>query len=207
MPNKYVTLADLKGIVDAKTSADDLFLQDALDWAEGEFEKLAGTQFNQSAEVNATPRRAFVDRYGWLTLVANERAPLTAVTAVSVRFPWASTWQTLAWDATNGIIMPPADTAGPPSARAWKVMLLPTAPRLSMMAEGDLLVRWSYTGGYAQAPARLRMIIERMAQWKYKLREAPLGRVSMPAMGVTEVIPGLPDDLKADIRLWENVTL
>lgn len=206
MPNKYVVLNDIRSIAGATSPADDTFLQDAIDWAESTFEGLTGSQFNQQTFTLVQPKRVYGDRFGWLYLFAAEAGPVTSVSAIQLRSAWANTWQQITWTADN-ILLPTPDSVGPPKANAWRVQVRPSTLNVASLDDNELLARWTYQGGYASAPPRLRMTIERMALWKYKLREAPLGRVSMPALGVTEVIPALPDDLLADIYRWQNSVL
>lgn len=201
MPNKYYSINDLKAIAGATTPAQDVYLQQALDWAEGEFEGMAGKQFDSQAVTNETPLRASVDRFGWLTLVAAQRGPVQSVQAISIRYAADNVWTALSWNATDNLILPPADTSGPPRAGGFTVRVKPDSG-IRYFPDSDFMVRWSYTGGYATTPERLKAVIGRLALWKYKLREAPLGRVSVPAMGITEMIPAVPDDIRADIRVW-----
>jgi len=216
MANKYVQYVDLVnyGIISSSgsVSSGSAVAQEALDWAEGEFERLAGSQFDQQTVVWETPARAFVDRKGAITIIAAERGPVTSVIGVQIRVPSAPStistspsWQTLAFDAVNDIIYPPA-TWAPPSPRAWTVTIYPSNLAMSQMDADGFWTKWSYIGGYASGsmPATLKMLILRLAWWKMKLREAPLGKVASPPFGLTEIIPAIPADIAMDIKLWQK---
>ena len=210
--SKYVTLADANayGIVPATSASTtgSSILQDDLNWAEGEFERIAGSQFDQQTETNVQPINGWVNRFGDMTLMAAERGPVTAVTALSFRVPGSSspynTWQAVTWDATNGIILPGGSNVSPPRPNAWRVTITPANFTLSAIPADDVLFQWTYTGGYANTPPPLKTLLLRMAWWKFKLREAPLGKIALPPMGMTEVIPSLPADLAMDCTLWQR---
>lgn len=200
MTNKYATLAEVKAYAQVTTTVDDGLLQDALDWAEGEFEILTGSQFDQQTQTLVAPLQAFVDRGGRLTIEADHLGPVTAVSAIQYLLPFSNSWTTLTWDATNGIVLPPA--IAPIIPNGWRVTIIQNA--LPQLATDDVLWRWSFTGGYATTPLALKIMIERLSTWKYKLREAPLGKVTITPFGVTEIIPALPADIGLDISKWTH---
>ena len=202
--SKYISLPLYKAFfpVSVDGSGDDTLLQDSIEWAEGEFERMAGSQFNQQSLVNEQPQRAWVDRNNIVTLIAKTVGPVTAVTSVQYLIPRVTAWQTVTWDSANGIFVPSTDA--PPRPEAWVVEIVPTSIMMQQVAADNIRFRWSYTGGYATTPTQLQMILFRMAFWKYKLREAPLGKVAVPPMAITEVIPDLPTDIKTDINLWRR---
>lgn len=204
--SKYATLSAFKAYKKVAGTTEDAILQSTLDWAEMTFERLAGSAFDAQTVTNETPAAWFVDRFGTLHLTALERGPVTAVSAVSYRSAGPGyAWQALAWDPANDLRLPPGQAA-PPHPRAWSVSISPSNVRLVPGAE-TLLVRWTYTGGYALAPAGLETLIERLAAWKYELRQAPLGRISSDMFGTREVIQALPKDVAADILLWQKTVL
>lgn len=205
MANKYAQLQDLIDygqIKAAAAAAETNQIQLALDWAEGEFEALAGSEFNTQTVTLETPARAFVDKFGWLHLYAHTVGPVTSVQLINLRRRADRNWQALAWDAINDIILPPQDIPVDPDA--WHVSVYPSTG-LTQTAADNLLVRWTYMGGYATPPPPLKFLILRLAWWKYKLREAPLGRVSSPPFGITEIIPALPADIAQDVMKWTRL--
>jgi hypothetical protein len=100
----------------------------------------------------------------------------------------------------NDILLPPI--WAPPSPNAWTVTIYPSNVAIPRVDADGIWVRLSYIGGYATVPPALKMLLLRLAWWKFKLREAPLGRVAMPPFGITEIIPALPADIATDIGLW-----
>lgn len=207
--NKYVVLDEIKSFFPAQvnSSVDDLALQVALDWAEGEFERMTGSQFNQQTLTAVTPFRAVATNRGALVITALEVGPVTNVTAASYRVldpttTISTSWQAITWDNNLDVIYPP--TMAPIHPRGWTVSLIPNNTTIPRIPADSLWVRWTYTGGYGSPPAALKEIILRMAQWKYKLREAPLGKVAQPPFGITEIIPSLPADIAYDIRRWQR---
>lgn len=199
--SKYTALSDLKLYGDIKTDAEDTLLQTDLDWAEATFEQRCGSAFDYATVTLETPSKAWVARDGSLTLIASARGPVVSVQAVQYRVMGGTAWQTLSWTSDN-ILLPPASNS--PHPRAWAVKIFTFALGVSQ-SPGDIYFRWSYTGGYQTTPSALSMILLRLALWKYKLREAPLGRVSVPALGMTEIIPSLPADIAHDMHLWSKV--
>lgn len=199
----YLQLADLKAYspVTIDKGTDDTTLQQALDWAEGEFQRLTGTLFLTQQEVGETPARAWVDRMGMLTILARRRAPVTAVASVSIFVPGLYPWTGVTWDSDK-IFLPINDA--PPTPDAWKVQLYPNNITLDHLAPDNLWVRWTYTAGYSGTPAPLKMTLLRLAWWKVKLREAPLGRINSEMFGTREIIPSLPKDIALDIKLWSR---
>jgi hypothetical protein len=177
-------------------------LSTACGWAEQVFEELNGhTSFYAGSPADEIPRQGWVDRHGWVELHAAEFAPVTGVSKVEYIIPGqVDKWTVLGWDSANGIILPPQ--GAPPNPRAW-VVRLNVGYVLARMATGDVEFRWSYTGGYNATPAALKLLLLRVAWWKYKLREAPLGKIASPPFGITEVIPGLPKDIEVDLGIWQ----
>lgn len=208
MANKYSNLPLLKSHGQVTVSTEDNIIQSCLDWAELEFERLCGSQFDQANVVGEIPSRGWMTRDGTINLIALERGPITAVSSIEYRVLRSGTvWNTIAW-GNDDLILPPSHS--PPHPRAWMVTIFPNNLSVGALASGaadDVLFRWSYTGGYAVIPDGLPEIINRMAWWKYKLREAPLGKVSSPPFGISEIIPSLPADIKTDIMLWSKVAL
>lgn len=194
----YVSLSDLKTYGQVTVNTDDTTLTNALNWAEGEFNRIAGSQFAQQT-LTEFATHGWINRYGWITVVGRV-APITAVSALSVIFPPSTTQTAIAWDPTAGIFLPP--NISPPDPGAWLCQIAPSNVILPQTAAGNALFRWTYTAGYATTPDSLKIIILRMAWWKYKLREAPLGRIVSPGMGSIEMTPSLPPDLARDIKLW-----
>ena len=202
----YISVADLANYglgSTAGSAAQYQTLSDAAGWAEDMFEELNGhTSFYAQTVTNEIPRNGWVDRHGWIELHAGQAAPVTAVSAVQYMIPGAvDSWTALGWDANNGILLPPL--GAPPNPRAWAVRFNVGYYLPAPLATGDVYFRWSYTAGYSSTPSSLRMLLLRVAWWKYKLREAPLGKIASPPFGITEVIPGLPADFKADLEVWQ----
>jgi len=206
----YVQLAEFKQYFpitfpsgSSGSSADDTTLQQSLDRAEGEFNRIADTNFNQQTLVNEYPTRAWVDRNGMVTISARTTAPITSVTSIQYLLPPIPTWQSLSWDPANGIFLP--DPSDPPRQWAWQVQVLPLGTPLMLQAADNIFFRWSYTGGYASPPSTLKALILRMAMFLYKLREAPLGRLnSQPGMMSQPAIIRWPDDLQRSILVWQR---
>jgi hypothetical protein len=218
--NKYADLALLKLWGQFTTADSDLVLQSNLDWAEGEFERLTASQFDQATVTTERAAQAFVDNVGVLHFISNSRAPITSVTAASVRYlaplspatvvAATGNWITLAWNNTDDAEYPSA--VMPPRPEAWEVSILPNNVVLPQVDTIGLWVRWSGQAGYvfpvvgSVAPNPLQAMILRLAMWKYKLgREAPLGKVASPPFGITEVIPALPADIAMDLMRWTRL--
>ncbi len=202
--SKYLTLAQFKvGFpVSLSNTADDTYLQNALDLAEGEFERMAGSQFNLQTLTNEAPLRGWSDRNGMIVLLAKTAAPVTAVASVQYLLPPNRSWQPVAWDA-DFLFLPSNDA--PPRPDAWKVEILASSPAMGQWATDDIRFRWSYTAGYAAIPTALQLLIMRFARYTYAMREAPLGRVSVAPMVTPPPVADLPNDLKKDIRLWSRL--
>lgn len=64
--------------------------------------------------------------------------------------------------------------------------------------------RLSFTGGYADVnalPKDFELAVRRLIWWGYKLREAPLGKTALPALGEIVIPPsGWPRDIKEALR-------
>ena len=207
--SKYSTVQALKAYGKATKDVEDDTLQSALDWAEGTFERLTGSQFDRQTVTNEIPARAWIDRKGQAWLIAQTAAPVISVSAISYRLIGPGTsWTALSWTADD-IFLPPA--VDPPSPKAWMVSLLPSnytnIYTYGQQAADNILFKWTYVGGYASTPDSLAMILHRLAWWKYQLRQAPLGQISTPPFGTTEIIPALPADIRMDIGLWTRKVL
>ncbi len=205
---KYTTLAQLKayGQVPATVTADDTTLTSAIERAEFEFDTISGGSFDQQTMTNARPIKAWVDQNGWIWAFAAERGPVTAVSAVTVRDLVTSptNWQTVTWDAVNGILLPSFVDAYRPDPDWWTVRIYPTAPVLYPRDTRNFLVKWTYTAGFAVTPAPLVDLINRLAWWVYKLREAPMGKIVSPELGMMTIPLSIPPDIRADIMRWSR---
>lgn len=202
----YITIEDLVAYspVTISNPTADLALGDAVSWAEGMFISLTGSHFDQQTHTNVQPQRAFFSRMGELVLIARERAPVTAVSAVSVRIPNTLGWTTLSWN-TDDILLPPI--YDPPDPNAWRVTIFPNNILMQRVAADNLWVKWTYTGGYSPIPPSLHTVLLRMAWWKYKLREAPLGRINSEMFGTREIIQALPNDVRMDLLRWSRLAV
>lgn len=187
---------------------DDAILSDCLLNAEAAFEQGCGTGFDQQTYSNVYPFQAFSDANGFLHLYARERGPVTAVTAISFRdimFGASRTWQTITWDASNDIVLPNFNaTDTRPLPESWHVMVYPT-PAIDPRSTGQILVRWSYTGGFATIPQSLTTLIMRVAAYIYKLREVPAGRVLNAPLGTMQVPADFPPDIQRQIKRWSPI--
>lgn len=185
---------------------DDTILSDCIMNAEAYFELQTGTGYDQQTYTSVAPFLNFVDANGWLHLFARERGPVTAVTAVSIRdvmFGSSVAWRPVTWDVNNDIILPPfAVTDTHPLPESWHVKLWPS-PAFGPRASDQILVRWSYTGGFATIPQGLQLLIARMAAYIYKLREIPVGRVVNLPTGTITVPSNFPPDIRDQIKRWE----
>lgn len=217
---KYLTLAALKQyglgtIVDplnptvfnqgVTNTPDDALLSDCIIRAETIFDLSCGTGYDQQTYSNVQAFQTWIDRRGWLHLMARERGPVTAVTAVQIRdLEGANTWQSVTFVADD-LILPPFET-NYPHPESWHVMLSPT-PAQPPFSTGQLLARWSYTAGYASnaIPQGLKNLVARLAWWIYKLREAPVAKVVNMPLGTMTVPLNIPPDIAKDIELWRPV--
>jgi len=205
---RYITLAELKGwgldIDPTSVLANDAEMETAIARAEAEWDVMCSCRFDQQTFALVAPFVALVDGNGWLKLTAYEAGPVTAVTAVKVMQVGfgETTWKDVSWDATNGILLPINST--PPKPTSWDVMIKPSSS-LYPCGPGNLYGKWSYTGGYAVIPPALKAIICRLAWWIWKLtREAPLGIVKSPQLGLVDIPLSMPPDIKADALLWSR---
>jgi hypothetical protein len=70
---------------------------------------------------------------------------------------------------------------------------------------GDIYAKWTYTGGYTTIPNELKGIIARFAWWIWKLtREAPLGVVKNPMLGIVDIPLQAPPDIKSAAVNWQR---
>ncbi len=182
---------------------DDELLSDAILRAEANFEKRCGTGFDQQSLTNVQAFIPFIDRNGWVHLFARERGPVTAVTSLQLRdISSGGSYQTVTW-GVDDIILPPYDVTHP-SPESWHVRIFPAQAQPNL-STGQLLARWSYTGGYATIPDALTNVIARFAWWIYKLREAPVEKVVNMPLGTLTVPLNVPPDILADVELWKPV--
>jgi hypothetical protein len=214
---KYITLDDLKAyglgtIADPNNPTvynnavqggpDDLTLRQCIQRAEMEMDRIAGVQFNQQTITAGFGFLPLVDGNGWLNVFAREAIPVTAVTSLEYRdlkSP-AEGWKTVVLDPLN-VLLPINDGyIHPDSAR---VRFYDNA--FPARATGHILVRWTYTGGFATIPTWLKAIAVRLAWWVYKTREAPLNQIIMPNLGIMQVPLRIPPDVDADLKLCQPV--
>lgn len=219
---KYMTLAVLKQYLQGTRTdpnnptvfngavvgtPDDNLLTLCIEQAEIAFELATGSAFDQKTFTLVQPYQAFVDRNGWLVLYARDRGPVTAVTAVQVlnMTNGDTSFKTITWDTSNGIILPPFDAGDThPHPESWKVIISPN-PSMLPADRSELYARWSYTGGYAVAPDGLQSLIARMATYIYKLRDMPAGKVINQPLGTMMVPSDFPPDIRRQITLWSPV--
>lgn len=212
---KYLTLDELKlyglgAIADPNNptiynsavqgTPDDSILSQSIQRAEMEFDRHCGVKFDDGAVTDAQAFLPFVDGQGWLHLYARERAPVTAVTAVSIRdLVSRSTWAPITLSADD-VILPINDGYSHPDSGHVKLYPNPSLPSRST---GQILVRWSYSGGFSVIPESMKAVVARLAWWIYKLREAPMAQVVMPNLGIMQIPIRIPPDIAADIDLWK----
>lgn len=214
---RYITLNELKlygigAVADPNNptvynsavqgTPDDAFLSSCIHRAEMEFDRICGVAMEQATQTLVGGFLPFVDGNGWLHIFARERVPVTAVTAVQVRdLKGQNIWTTLTFTADNTILPPNTGTARPDSGHVYIIPSQTLTPR----ATGEILVRWTYTAGYSTIPASLKAIIQRLAWWCYKLREAPMYQVMLPQLGMMQMPMKIPPDIMSDIILWQPV--
>lgn len=187
---------------------DDAILSDCILQAEAGFEMVTGSGFDQQSLASVQSFLTFVDAMGWLHLFARERGPVTAVSAVQVRnlMVGDTAWQSVSWVADDIILPPYAAADTHPHPESWHVMIFP-ASAMPPTATGQIMARWSYTGGYAAnaMPVALQLLIARYATWIYKMREAPLGRVTNLPLGSITVPMDVPPEIRRQMVLWSPV--
>jgi hypothetical protein len=182
---------------------DDNILSDTIYQAESDFELFTGSGFDQITYSLVQALTPFVDDQGWLHLFARERGPITAVTEIQVRDIWG---QATAWTpypfTTDNLILPSFSTSDThPRPESWWVRIYP-ATGLPPRSTGQILVKWSYTGGFATIPNSLQLLIARMAAYVYKLREMPAGKVINQPLGTMTIPTDYPPDIMRQMRLW-----
>lgn len=184
---------------------DDNVLSNILLACESAFELHTGTGYDQQTYSAVQAFMPFVDVNGWLHLYARERGPVTAVSNITFRdimFGGSTTWQAVTFDAVNDIVYPPfSATDTHPLPESWHIQVWPN-PAMSQRATGQLLVKWTYTGGFATIPQALTTLIARMAMYQYKLREMPAGKVINQPLGTLTVPSDFPPDIRRQIELW-----
>ena len=212
---KYLTLDDLKlyglgAIADPNNptiynqnvqgTPDDSILAQCIQRAEMEFDRHCGVKFDAGTVAEAQAFIPFVDGMGWLHLFARERAPVTAVTAVAIRdLVTRSAWTTITLTADD-ILLPINDGYAHPDSGHVKLYPNPVLPQRST---GQILARWSYTGGFSTIPESMKALIARLSWWIYKLREAPMAQIAVPSMGIMQIPIRIAPDIAADIDLWK----
>lgn len=213
---KYCTLALLKQYLIGSTATgsgnttvfngnvqntpDDNILSECILQAEAAFELHCGTGFDQQTLSLVQSFETFIDGNGWLHLFARERGPVTAVSAVQIRnLVSGGAWTPLTL-SSDDTILPPYDTTHP-NPESWHVYLKPN-PAQTPAATGQIIAKWTYTGGYQTIPDSLKLLIARMSAWVYKLREVPAGQVSDHQLGQIIVPADFPPDLRRQIELW-----
>jgi hypothetical protein len=187
---------------------DDAVLSNCIINAEATFEQKCGTGFDQQTYTLVQGFRPFVDGDNFLHIFARERGPVTAITAVQVRdvFSKSTTWQPATFDAANDVILPAfysSDTH--PLPESWHVKMYLQSPALLPRASGQILVKWSYTGGFATIPQSLTELIQQMANYIYKVREMPIGKVVNQPLGTMSVPSNFPPNIISQINLWKPV--
>lgn len=202
----YVTAAQVKAYGSTQgvnNASDDAAINQAIARAESAFDAIVGAGYDQQTYANVSPLSSFIDSNGWLWIKARERGPVTAVTAISIRYlSMSGLWTPITWDATNNIFLPTLDTVPKtPYPDWWQVRVLPST-NLMTIDTRNLAVRWSYTGGFATIPDAIQGIVTRLAWWFYELRNAPLGKVLTLELGVQTVPTSMPPDIRADIESW-----
>lgn len=188
-------------------SPDDTLLSDCILQAEAAFDMVTGTGFDQQTYTRVQSFLTFVDGNGWLHLFARERGPVTAVSAVQVRIIGAgsSTWDTVTWNATDDIVLPPFATSDTyPRPESWHVWLWPAQP-LPSCATGQIMARWSYTGGFATIPPSLSLLIAEYANFLYRSREAPIGVTINGPMASMTVPSNVPPEFRKQFAMWTPV--
>jgi len=215
---KYISLAEFKQYGIGSTvdpgdpnvyngnisgTPDDATLSQSIFRAEAMFEQASGASYDQQTYALTQAWTPFVDNKGFLHLFARERGPVTAVTAIQTRnLFYDTTWKAQTW-TTDNLILPYSGTTHP-SPEAWHV-IVKTDNALPSASTGQLMARWSYTGGFATIPDSLKGIMCRLAWWIYKLRESPVAKVVNMPLGTMTVPLSMPPDIKADIDLWKPV--
>ena len=204
MANKYLDFATLKVYASVATANDDSILQMAADRADMEIERETDSCFVQTTYTGVRPITSFIDGNGWLHMIAREGGPVSAVAKVEVMdlAGGSRVWQQV--DDLSGAILPSSPTISPPEADAWSVMVWP-ALALYGKAKGQILVRWTYTAGYATIPNSLKALGTRLAHFIYKLREAPMGKVVTAELGLMTIPLSIPPDIRADLQGWKRV--
>lgn len=212
---RYITLSDLKlyglgAIADPNNptvynsavqgTPDDSVLSQCIQRAEMEFDRIAGIAFDKITSSTVQAFLPFVDGNGWLTMFAREHAPVTSVTSVSLfDMQGNKTWTAVTFDSDK-IIYPVNDGYAHPDCAQVKLY-----PATAMMPRGtgQIMVKWTYVGGFTTIPQSLKAIVVRLAWWLYKIREAPLTQITMPQLGVMQIPMKIPPDVYADILLWQ----
>ena len=199
---RYCALADLKRHGQVTTTNDDTEIAFHINWAESTFDRECASAFDTGSVTDESPMSAVVDRYGWLRITSATRGPVRSVASVKYRKPLDRAWSTLSWDATNNIILPSDPTSYPPRADSWSVRIMPDQT-LAPFSTGYIW-KWSYTAGYVTIPPVLNEIIQNLAWWHYKMREAPLGKIINPMLGQVEVPLSIPPVIKLEITRWKR---
>lgn len=209
MASRYIQLDELVayGPVNKTDDNSNKTLQWSIDRAEAQIDEHCGVAFDEADIVDEVPQKAWIDATGWLWIVAAAHGPISAVTSVKVRdlLGAPATWSTLSFDPVNDVLLYPVTT--PPKPQNYVVRLTPTNPTYGARSTDQILVKWSYTGGYPAIPEALKAIALRLAWWNYKLREAPLGRVVDANLRLMEVPMSIPPDIRADLNSWRRAAV
>lgn len=172
--------------------------------AEAMLERECSSDFDQQTETLVQMFAPFVDSNGWIWGFARERGPVTAVTAAQILniYCGSTTWVDLTIDPN--LIVLPSPTTTHTRPESWRVLFKPT-PWQYPAAQGQVLVKWTYTGGFATIPDSLTNLVARMAAYLYKLREAPIGRVVNGPFGQMTVPMIWPQDIQRQFTNWRPV--
>jgi len=201
----YTSLSSLKAYASITQNTDDAVLADEIEWAENVFRHNTGCTFYAQTVQDEFARQPFVDRYGFLWLTSQGAAPVTGVSAISIRDLTRSdrVWRTLSWDPDDLIL--PAQIADNVTPDAWTVRVYPNNTTLLPCAAGQIQARWTYTAGFTVTPPALEAIINRLAFWHYKMREVPYGRLTTEDMGIVAVPEGVPPDMVESMNHWRRM--
>lgn len=215
MAGRYITLVELKlyglGAIanplnptvyngSVSGTPDDAVLEQCIFRAEMEWDRLCGCAFDEQTPTDVQAFTPFIDGNGWLHGFARENIPVTDVDTIELRdLKGTNTWTSLTFTNDNIILPPNTGSPRPDSAHVYVIPSVTLSPR----ATGQVLVRWTYTGGYDTIPESLKNIIERLAWYIYKLREAPMYQIMIPSMGIMQMPIKIPPDILSDADLWK----
>ena len=188
------------------TPDDDLLSASIFD-AESTFEQECdGTAFDQATQTVVQSFITFIDGNGWLHLFARERGPVTAVAVVEVRDLLSTdrTWKPVTWTADD-IILPPYSTSEThPHPESWHVLISPVSA-MESRATGQIMARWTYTGGYPTIPTALSLLIASAAAYVYQRRENAMGVLQNAQLGTFSRPLDFPPDILRRFQKWSPV--